>query len=234
MAIEQTCPRRPSRLGAMCALALAVASFDLGCSLSFDTGALPDGGPGGPLQNDAGTPDNGSAPGNDGDGGNPDAGSRPDAGDSNSPAKPQPPQFIGMSTDSESDATGFVVSKPTGTLPGDLLLVSIYVTDQQNVITFPGMAGDWHPIDTHVLTKCQATTVWAYHVYSNSDPSPYYFGIQYARFVESLALMAYRGVDSKNPIGQHVLTEFSATLSYGPVLLTTDQANETLVLMSVN
>jgi len=212
----------------MCALAVAVALFDFGCSLSFDTGPLGDGGLGDAPQNDTGTPDDGSTSGNDSGGGKPDGGA-PDTG---TPAKPQPPQFIGKSTASPSESNGFLVSKPAQALQGDLLLASIYVDDHDNVITAPG---GWTFIDTHVLpTACSGITTWAYHFYSNSDPSDYLFGIKDARDLEMIAIMAYRGVDSSRPIGQHIVTEYKSTLLYGPVSLTTDQPNETLVMMSAN
>ena len=204
----------------MCAV--AVAFVDFGCSLSFDTGPLPsdDGGP----QGDTGAPDHGGTPGYDSGDGNSDTGA-----DTSAP-KPQPPKFIDKSTDSAESVTVLRGHKPPGALQGDLLLASIYVKDAQNGITPP--AG-WTLMDQRGLTDC-GTTAWAYHFCGNAEPSEYDFAIKLERDFLRIAIVTYRGVDRVSPIGQHVVTDFVDTLFYGPVSLTTDQPNETLVMMVGN
>ena len=206
----------------MCALALAVVFFDVGCSLSFETGPFQggdDGGPDGLPSNEAGIPDSDAGSTNDGD------------ADTGTPPKQQPPKFISASTDSRSGSSAFNVARPANTAQGDLLVAAVYVKDSDNTITFPT---GWSVIDQRSLPECEGFTTWAYHLVGSSEPSTYTVGITFTRDLQEIAIVAYRGVDRSRPIGPHNVTPYKSTLLYGPVTLTTDQPNQTLLLMASN
>jgi len=209
----------------MCALAVAAAFVDVGCSLSFDVGpAVADGGGDSASQGDdsGGGTDTGGTPLNDAGDGGP---------DTSTPLGP--PRYVSASVASPSGTHDMTVARPPGTQPGDLLLVSVYANNDTNTIT-PDPAAGWTVIANLPTSTCESNALWAYHIIGASDGSSYLFTGHDAPDQEALAIVAYRGADPAKPIGPTKMVTVGGNSASYTISLTTDVANELVVMMPVN
>ncbi|HWL87657.1 MAG TPA: hypothetical protein VNO21_17755 [Polyangiaceae bacterium] len=208
---------------------IAAALGGGGCSLAFDVGALPDGGLDSRFPTDGDVPTDGSSPESDGSGGGVVDGGAQDTG---SHPAPGPPQYIGNSAKTLTGTKNVTTAMPPGAKAGDLLIAAVYSNDSTSSIT-PPTGQTWTTIKSS--SNCTAKALWAYHVIGASDGSSYTF-ISGDTNDTAIALVAYRGVDATTPLAsdREIFNSLGNSDPYGPISVTADKANETVVMMPVN